>query len=95
MTAWRPAGVVCRNLGVRAMGLDNALRIVNDPSLTAYADYTHQRLYRAIGEFEFGYDDSYDEIVTAHAFVALEMALDDELLAYVPDEPSAAEEPEA
>jgi len=84
-----------RDTGVGTMGLDDALKIVNDPSLTAYADYTHQRLYRTVGEFDFGYDDAYDEIVTAHAFIAVEMALDDELLAYVPDEPPTGEDTDA
>lgn len=69
------------------MSLDDALRIVNDPSLTAYLDYTHAHLYRTVGEFEFGYDDSYDEIAFAFAYAAVEMALDDELLEYVPDTP--------
>lgn len=68
------------------MGLDDALKIVNDPSLTAYADYTHHTVYRTIGEFEFGYDETYDDIAFAFAFVAVEMALNEELLHFVPDD---------
>lgn len=71
------------------MSLDDALRIVNDPSLNAYCDYTHAHLYRTVGEFEFGYDELYDEIAYAFAYAAVEMALDDELLEYIPDSPPA------
>lgn len=66
--------------------MDAALGIFNSPSLRAYLDYTHHKLYRVVGEFEFGYDPQYDEIATALACVSVEMALDDDLYEFVPDD---------
>lgn len=66
------------------MNLDQALTIVNNSSLVAYCDYTHNRLYRTVGEFEFGWDTPYDEIAMAFVLVSVEMAFDDSLLEYVP-----------
>jgi hypothetical protein len=66
------------------MDMDRALSIFNSPSLMAYVDYTHQHLYREVGEFEFGYDDTYDELAYALAYVSVEMVLDDDLLVFVP-----------
>ena len=64
--------------------MESALTIFNSPPLRAYLDYTHSKLYREVGEFEFGYDTRYDEIALALAFVSVEMALDEDLLEFVP-----------
>ena len=64
--------------------MDSALDIFNNPSLRAYLDYTHNTMYRVVGEFEFGYDCKYDEIALALAFVSVEMALDPDLYEFVP-----------
>ena len=69
------------------MTLDKAIETVNDPSLTAYCDWMHQKLYREFGEYDFGLDVRYDEIVCAYAFVAVELALDDDLFEFAPDAP--------
>ena len=68
--------------------MDSALTIFNSPPLRAYLDYTHNTLYREVGEFEFGYDSRYDEIALALAFVSVEMALDSDLYEFVPGEES-------
>jgi hypothetical protein len=68
--------------------MTSALTIFNSPSLLGYLDYTHNTMYRVVGEFEFGYDCRYDEIALALAFVSVEIALDDDLYEYVPDESS-------
>lgn len=76
------------------MNLDEALDVVNNPSLVAYCDYTHHHVYRTIGEFEFGYDESYDEIAFAFVYVSVEMAFDDELLEFAAsdnDDPAEGE----
>jgi hypothetical protein len=76
--------------------LDSALSIYNNLSLRAYLDYTHHQLYRVVGEFEFGYDNRYDEIATALAFVSVEMALDEDLYEFVPaDDARRAESTES
>ena len=64
--------------------MEAALDIFNSPSLRAYLDYTHTKLYRAVGEYEFGYDEQYDEIAMALAFCSVEMALDEDLFEFVP-----------
>ena len=69
--------------------MNSALAIFNSPPLRAYLDYTHARLFREIGEFEFGYDSRYDEIALALAFVSVEMALDADLYEFVPADESA------
>jgi len=66
--------------------MDAALDIFNSPSLLAYLDYTHHKLYREVGEFEFGYDPRYDEIALALAFVSVEFALDEDLFEPVPED---------
>lgn len=76
------------------MDLDRALEIVNDASLNAYCDYVHSRVFNVYGQYEFGFDDTYDEVVTALAFVAVELALDDESFEFVPDDPPRREEGE-
>ncbi len=68
------------------MNLDRALEIVNDASLNAYCDYTHQNLFRRLAEYEPGIDSRYDEIVYAFAYVAVEIALEEDLFEFVPDE---------
>ena len=70
------------------MDLDRALELVNDASLTAYCDYVHSQVFRIYGEYELGFDDTYDEVAYAMAFVAVEMALDAESFEFVPDDPS-------
>jgi hypothetical protein len=69
------------------MDLDRALEIVNDGSMNAYCDYVHSRVFQSYGEYEFGFDDTYDEVAYAQAYVAVEMALDDESFEFVPDDP--------
>jgi hypothetical protein len=70
------------------MDMNAALDIFNSPPLRAYLDYTHDKLYSKVGEFEFGYDERYDEIALALAFCSVEMALDDDLFEFVPaDDP--------
>jgi hypothetical protein len=64
--------------------INTALTVFNSPSQRAYLDYTHNTIYRVVGEFEFGYDTSYDEIALALAFVSVEMALDGDLYETVP-----------
>ena len=76
------------------MDMDSALSIFNSPSLTAYLDYTHSNMYRTVGEFEFGYDTRYDEIALALAFVSVEMALDEDLLEFVPSDTPVSESQE-
>ena len=71
------------------MDLDRALEIVNDASLNAYCDYVHSQVFRVYGQYELGFDDTYDEVVYALAFVAVEMALDGESFEFVLDSPLA------
>jgi hypothetical protein len=71
--------------------MDSALDIFNNPSLRAYLDYTHNQMYRTVGEFEFGYDSRYDEIALALAFVSVEMALDEDLFEFVPSDAPVSE----
>ncbi len=66
------------------MDLDTALEIVNDPALVAFCDYTHATLQRPAGGYEFGRDERYDVIVLAFAFVAVELALNEEMFEFVP-----------
>jgi hypothetical protein len=66
------------------MDLDKALDIVNDPSMNAYCDYVHNEIFRNYGQYEPGFDDTYDEVVMAFAFVAVEVALNGEILEFVP-----------
>ena len=68
------------------MDIDRALQIVNDPAMNAYCDYVHNRVYRVYGEYEPGFDDTYDQVAYAAAFVAVEMALDAESFEFVPDD---------
>jgi hypothetical protein len=68
------------------MDLDRALEIVNDPSLNAYCDYVHSQVFSVYGQYEFGFDPTYDEFVYAFAFVAIELALGEEMLEFVPDD---------
>lgn len=68
------------------MTLDTAIETVNDRSQAAYCDWVHQRVFRRIGEFEFGFDEHYDQIVWAYAFVAVELALDDDMVEFVPED---------
>lgn len=70
---------------VRGMDLDQAVEIVNDPSLNAYCDYVHEKVFATYGEYEFGIDQMYDEIAVAFAFVAVELALNGEGLHAVPN----------
>lgn len=70
------------------MDLDRALEIVNDASMNAYCDYVHTQVFRVYGEYEMGFDDTYDQVVYAFAYVAVELALDAELLEFVPDDQS-------
>ena len=69
---------------MRTVNMDAALDIFNSPSLLAYLDYTHHKLFRELGEYEFGYDPRYDDIALALAFVSVEMALDEDLFESVP-----------
>jgi hypothetical protein len=62
------------------MDLDDALEIVNDPSLTAYCDYTHAKVFRVLGEYEVGCDEEYDKIAEAQAYVAVELVLNDDMV---------------
>jgi hypothetical protein len=64
----------------------SALSIFNNASLIGYLDYTCETVYRVYGEFEFGFDERYDEIALALAFVAVEMAIDEDLYVIVPAE---------
>lgn len=66
------------------MDLDKALEIVNDPSMNAYCDYVHNEIFRNYGQYELGFDETYDEVVMAFAFVAVEVALNGEMLEFVP-----------
>ena len=66
------------------MDLDKALDIVNDPSMNAYCDYVHNEIFRNYGQYEPGFDDTYDEVAMAFAFVAVEVALNGEMLEFVP-----------
>jgi hypothetical protein len=66
------------------MDRDSAVSIFNNPSLVGYLDYTHMTVYRVYGEFEFGFDERYDEIALALAFVAIEMAIDEDLYEIIP-----------
>jgi hypothetical protein len=68
------------------MDLDRALEIVNDASMNAYCDYVHTQIFRVYGEYEIGFDETYDQVVYAFAYVAVELALDTELLEFVPDD---------
>jgi len=68
------------------MDLDRALEIVNDASMTAYCDYVHSQVFSVYGQYETGFDSTYDEVVYALAFVAVELALDGESLEFVPDD---------
>ncbi len=62
------------------MDLDDALEIVNDPSLNAYCDYTHAKVYKVLGEYEFGCDEEYDKIVEAQAYISVELVLNDDMV---------------
>jgi hypothetical protein len=73
------------------MNLDKALEIVNDPSMNAYCDYVHNEIFRNYGQYELGFDDMYDEVAMAFAFVAVEVALNDEMFEFVPKD----EDPES
>ncbi|MBI5231044.1 MAG: hypothetical protein HY876_02640 [Coriobacteriales bacterium] len=73
------------------MNLEEALEIVNDPSLSAYCEYLHENLFAKYGEFEFGIDDQYDDIVYAYAFVAVEFVLNEGLLEIAPYAADAGE----
>jgi hypothetical protein len=64
--------------------LDTAIAIFNDPRRVAYLEYTHNTMYRVVGEFEFGYDVTYDEIALALALIAVEVALSEDLYEFVP-----------
>ena len=66
------------------MDMNSAIAIFNDPRRVAYLDYTHNTMYRVVGEFEFGYDTTYDEIALALAFISVEMALEEDLYEFVP-----------
>ena len=68
------------------MDLDRALEIVNDSSMNAYCDYVHSTVFVNYGEYEPGIDETYDEVVYAFAYVAVELALDAEFLEFVPKE---------
>jgi hypothetical protein len=68
------------------MDLDRALEIVNDASLNAYCDYVHSQIFRIYGQYEPGFDDAYDEVVYALAYVAVEMALDEGAFEFVPED---------
>jgi hypothetical protein len=68
------------------MDINTALNVFNSPSLRAYLDYTHHTIYSVVGEFEFGYDERYDEIALALAYVSVEIALDEDLFEIVPTE---------
>jgi len=76
------------------MDLDRALELVNDASLNAYCDYVHSQVFRIYGEYEPGFDDTYDEVAYAMAFVAVEMALDGESFEFVPNDPPKSSEGE-
>jgi hypothetical protein len=78
------------------MNLDRALEIVNDPSMNAYCDYVHNEIFRNYGQYELGFDDMYDEVALAFAFVAVEVALNDEMFEFVPKDqlPEAEDEEE-
>jgi hypothetical protein len=74
------------------MDLDKALAIVNDASMSAYCDHVHAEIFQNYGQYELGFDDTYDEVVMAFAFVAVEVALNDEMFEFVPKEQSPADE---
>jgi hypothetical protein len=76
------------------MDLDKALEIVNDPSMNAYCDYVHNEVFRNYGQYEQGFDETYDEVVMAFAFVAVEVALNGEMFEFVPTEQRPEEETE-
>lgn len=71
------------------MNLDRAVDIVNDPALNAYCDFVHATVFRQLGEFVEGIDPRYDTVAYAFAYVAVEMALDDELTEVVADDETA------
>lgn len=66
------------------MDLDKALEIVNDPSLNAYCDYVHELVFCSYGEYAIGFDDKYDTVALAYAFIAVELALNEEAFEFVP-----------
>jgi hypothetical protein len=74
--------------------LDKALKIVNDPSMNAYCDYVHNEVFCNYGQYELGFDETYDEVVLAFAFVAVEVALNDEMFEFVPTDQRPEEETE-
>jgi hypothetical protein len=75
------------------MDIDRALELVNDSAMNAYCDYVHNQVFRAYGEYEPGFDETYDEVVYAFAFVAVELAFGAEEFEFVPhdDRPQADE----
>jgi hypothetical protein len=75
------------------MDIDRALELVNDPAMNAYCDYVHNEVFRVYGQYELGFDETYDEVAYAFAFVAVELALDAEEFEFVPhhDQPQADE----
>jgi len=66
------------------MDIDTAVEIVNDPSLTAYCDYVHELVYRSIGEYAVGFDSKYDTVALAYAYIAVELALNEEEFEFMP-----------
>lgn len=76
------------------MDLDKALKIVNDSSMNAYCDYVHNEVFRNYGQYELGFDETYDEVVLAFAFVAVEVALNDEMFEFVPTDQRPEDEAE-
>jgi hypothetical protein len=77
------------------MDLDRALELVNDPSMLAYCDYIHSTVFTTYGEYELGIDGTYDEVVYALAYVAVELALDAESFEFVPDDRRQSEDSSA
>jgi hypothetical protein len=77
------------------MDLDRALELVNDKSMNAYCDYVHATVFTTYGEYEPGIDETYDEMVYAFAYVAVELALDAECFEFVPEDRHESEDASA
>jgi hypothetical protein len=66
------------------MDLDEALDIVNDLAQGSYLDFVHREVICPQGRYIPGEDEDYDRTAMALAFVAVEVALNEELLEFVP-----------
>ena len=76
------------------MDLDRAHVLTNDSALIAYCDYAHRQIFRIYGQYELGFDDTYDEVAYAFAYVAVEGAFSAESLQWAPEDPPNRESAE-